>query len=673
MTEILIDSKGIRRALKKYNYAQAISEYIWNGFDAGATEINIDYVANEIGSILDFSIQDNGNGIPYIKLGEKFRPFLRSEKEINPDQIRMSSSVHGINGVGRLTFFKFALKATWQTVYEEEGRRFTYEIRVDSSCLNHYEATPEKDTNNPIGTKVIFTDIIEFSSENIDNEISLYLIHEFCWYLKLHASQNYRIKINGKPINISTEIEDEDEFNYVANDGKYKFTGRFIQWKEKLRTEYSRNYFLDSNFHERFKKTTTLNNKGDSFYHSLYIQSSFFDNVDLLESEEENTEDGQLKLQFASDSQKEIFSGLSKEIDSFLKLKRSPYIKKLSIKLVKDYSDRGIFPKFSQDEWGKSRESELKSFVRELYIVEPKMFSRLNDEQQKSFVLLLNLIMDSDEKDELLKIIDEIVSLSPDERKQLSEVLKTTKLSNITKTINLIQDRIRAVSELRQLIQKDFKASESKHIQRFIEAHYWLFGEQYHLATAEEPDFEEALRRYLFLTTGEDAKQILEHQDKNKEMDIFAVRKIRGADEIENIVIELKSPKVLLGEKELSQVKSYLRIIKSDARFNGSNTHWTFILVGNKFDTSGYIEGEIETNKNHGAKFLVHYVGNSKIFVMKWSEVISSFELRYSHLIDELKVERERLIKKYNNADDMIDAISSNTAAYVKSELTPIP
>ena len=43
------------------------------------------------------------------------------------------------------------------------------------------------------------------------------------------------------------------------------------------------------------------------------------------------------------------------------------------------------------------------------------------------------------------------------------------------------------------------KANEVDHLQTMIEKHYWLFGEEYSLVTAEEPNFEEALRRYLYI------------------------------------------------------------------------------------------------------------------------------------------------------------------------------
>jgi hypothetical protein len=156
--------------------------------------------------------------------------------------------------------------------------------------------------------------------------------------------------------------------------------------------------------------------------------------------------------------------------------------------------------------------------------------------------LLLNLVMEKSEKDDLLQILDEVVRLSSEQRKQLADVLKTTKLSYITNTIMLIRDRLVAISDFKVLLDKGFGANEPKHVQKFIESHYWLFGEQYHLVTAAEPDFEEALRRLVFLTTGLDEKQYMVSLDKNKEMDIFAVRKMRWSDDIEKYRSRTETP-----------------------------------------------------------------------------------------------------------------------------------
>lgn len=41
MENVLITSDGIQKNLKHIKPTNAICEYIWNGFDAGATEIEI--------------------------------------------------------------------------------------------------------------------------------------------------------------------------------------------------------------------------------------------------------------------------------------------------------------------------------------------------------------------------------------------------------------------------------------------------------------------------------------------------------------------------------------------------------------------------------------------------------------------------------------------------------
>ena len=37
-----------------------------------------------------------------------------------------------------------------------------------------------------------------------------------------------------------------------------------------------------------------------------------------------------------------------------------------------------------------------------------------------------------------------------------------------------------------------------------------------------------------------------------------------------------------------------MRVIKNTPRFNAGNVKWTFYLVGNEFDKSLYIPGELE-------------------------------------------------------------------------------
>ena len=53
-----IDSSGITS-----DYKAAISEYIWNGFEANATKVSIEYTHNEAFGVKELIIKDNGEGI----------------------------------------------------------------------------------------------------------------------------------------------------------------------------------------------------------------------------------------------------------------------------------------------------------------------------------------------------------------------------------------------------------------------------------------------------------------------------------------------------------------------------------------------------------------------------------------------------------------------------------
>lgn len=75
VTNASIDSAGLPK-----DYRQAIAEYIWNGFDAKATHVNLYAEANELGHIQRIVIEDNGEGIPLETLNISFGNFLDSLK-----------------------------------------------------------------------------------------------------------------------------------------------------------------------------------------------------------------------------------------------------------------------------------------------------------------------------------------------------------------------------------------------------------------------------------------------------------------------------------------------------------------------------------------------------------------------------------------------------------------
>lgn len=662
---IEIGTPGIRKALNRYDAESSIAELVWNGFDAGAKTVAIDFTAHELGGIGSIRITDDGTGIPRDLLYQKFKPFLHSSKVFNPEDTHYGPSAkHGKNGMGRLTFFKFANKAVWKTTYESpSGRYFQYDIEIKASTLKTATPSPEMPSEGPTGTSVELTGIYGLTDFGLGKIVD-YLIQEFAWFLELGSPFPRTILINGAPLDYKSFVGERKNFSLDV--GGHTFDVRYVRWNNRLHNEYSRYYFIGSDNRERAKKHTTLNNKGDDFYHSVYVKSPYFDNLEgvtILPDSDNGQDEQQGSLLPASFERDETFKELISQLVEFLLRKRSPFLRKRAVRFIEELESEGVFPDFGPDLWEQHRKRELAEVVRELYEADPRIFNGLNGQQKQTLVRLLSLIMDSSERDHLLDVMEQVVNLNKEERTDLAKILQSSQLSNVIATIRMVEDRFTAVNELKKLVHAaEFQANERDHLQTHIERHYWLFGEQYHLVTAAEPDFEAALRRYVYILRGENKKQTIDHPSKEKEMDIFAVRWLPGQKQINNIVLELKHPNVMVGKKELDQVKEYMDVILHADEFNAKNMSWEFYLIGNKYNE--YIEGEIENAKPHGQQHLVYQgKSNYRIYVLNWSEVMTNFELRHNFLLDRLKLERSKLATTEETADGILAHGHRNTAA----------
>ena len=663
--EIQLGGDGVKSILNAYSAPESLAEYIWNGFDADATKVDISYEEDALGSLKYITITDNGKGIAQDLLAVKFKPFHESEKALKKVDSKHHSLLHGKNGVGRLTFFTFANTATWITTYKKNGKLYKYDIDISSSDLHSYGGARSEVTEvveSGTSTVVLFEDIRDLSAGAMSTTVRQYLLQEFCWFLELFKHKGFSISFNGEPLDHTEMILNTRDEEIVHTETSTRFKVKYIHWKKKLNKEFSRYYLIDSSGNENYKSTTLLNNKGDKFYHSVYIASDYFDN--FLYDTKTNSTQTTLKgedQKFNSQRDDE-FKYLFSEFNDYLRRMRSPHLQKMADDLVDKYEKAKIIPEVNNS-WEMPRNNELKALIKGVYQIQPKIFSTGDSsiEQKKTFVHLLNALLDSDRRDQIYTIIDSVVRLDPQEQDRLADLLKANKLDSIIHTIKMIQDRHITVDALKAVVfNKSLNALEPDHLQKILDYNFWIFGEQYNLVASTEDKFEKALSEYLHILRDNDGEKqdvTMESPDKNTEMDLFLCRTSVENDRIHNLVIELKRPSVLLGEKEVSQIKKYQRTIFSDDRFNGENTHWDFILVGNKFNTSKFIEGEIDTNKGHGEKDkgLIFSNENCKIYVRKWSDVFADIECRHKFLEDELKTERDLLAADYASADEAVE------------------
>lgn len=375
-----ITSAGIRKILNKYTPERAIAEYIWNGFDAKATIVNVDFEIDnaEFDTIKSIRITDNGIGICYEELPVKFKKFYESQKRIINEN--STDFTRGKNGYGRFTFYKFARFAKWETEYSKNNQIMAYDIKIDSDTLKDYTPTePVVSNNTTSGTCVTFNEISsDISNLFVNKTLIPYLKAEFAWFLEL--KEEYKIFVNGQELDYSSIIAEQEiilpQFSYQQQNS-YDFKCRYIRWNVKMNDEYSRFYFLNDNLELKFTKTTLLNKKGDNFWHSIIVIDDFFNEMNCDSETEDNNQSSRL---FDNTADRKLFKELITQLNDFLKKKRRPFLREQAEVMVTQYKNDDVFPKFGTEDWDKVRMQGLENFVKELYEVEPAVFMKLNKE-----------------------------------------------------------------------------------------------------------------------------------------------------------------------------------------------------------------------------------------------------------------------------------------------------
>lgn len=637
-----IESSGITN-----DYKEAICEYVWNGFEAHATEVNIDYSLNVASGVETLSISDNGEGIAYNSISDTFGAFLTSQKNLLT--LKMKSKAN--KGKGRFSFSAFATGAKWITTYKEQDSNEykAYEIVLENDkkeVLNYTE--PQISTIKKTGTKVEFDNIFSMTAENMAFEVlEPALLKEFAWFLYLHKGRNLKININGKPIEYEKYINTEFSEKTITTIAGSEFEVTLIVWVEAIKEKFCC-YFFDSKDEVKNIETTSFNRNTVKFNHSVFVKSAFFDGQECIDIDMESD---QVSL-FTDEDDKKIYKDLKKFIAEFIQKKIGDYMSLKADDAVRQMmEERKTFPDFSDDPYGKMQKRDLEKVTKEIYKIEPKIFYKLKPVQEKSLLGFLNLLLNSRERENVLTIVEQIVELTPEQRQDFSDMLRKTKLENVIETIKFVQDRYKVIELLKTIVfDMTQYANERDHIQKIVQQHFWLFGEQFNLASADER-MKNALEKYINILYGEkDIEATLEEDaEQERRMDIFIcnIRDVEasfGTTMEENIIVELKAPKVILSKKVLRQIEDYMDFVRKQPSFNSVYRRWKFIAVCKEVDED--VKGRYKTFEDKGKIGLVNKIEDYEVYALTWDDIFKSFELRHASLLKRLKYDREKLTEE---------------------------
>ncbi len=626
---VQITSDSIKKKFKNTEPMKAILELVWNGLDANATNIIIKTERNKIEGLESITIYDDGVGINFDDGDEcGFRKFDDSSKKFDIDS-------HGKDGIGRFTFHKLSTHAEWIT----KRKNTNYKVAIDESNLNKFELYIIDDSELPkelkkvnSGTLVRLTGFYGKGKLPNENAILKQLSYEFGWFLAY--KQGVRIAFDGNIVKSPAHIPKSLDFE--INHTPFQTT--IYRWLSKPTGDKSYVCFVNKNGKVIHKVFSRFNNK-PKFYTSAVVYSKFNDSFD--------------SDLFEMDGSREIINEVLSKIHEVQSDLYHDFLRESADNLVQSYEEKGFFSCVNEldsdfEQW---RIDNTKKIVKELYLTDPTMFNGLKEKPAKILVRLLDKVLVSNENEALFDVLEDVLDLDSEHIETLSRLIANTKLENIITTVEIISKRLQVIKMLKQIMTNKYKeVLETPDLQKIIEAHSWLFGEQYTILGAEEDDFNATAKALRNQIKGIDEIETQDVEDDatvegaKRQVDLFLSRKQIAFDEQGNkiykcVIIEIKRPSVSLNQKHLLQLKDYANIIRQHPEFGTTDKmRFDLILVGRKISNQDtYIKAELESAKYHQERGLVSKDAKIKCYVKDWFSLLHELELSNGYILENLK------------------------------------
>jgi len=658
--KVTATSEGIKNQVEEHvkSSLQAINEYVWNSIDADAKEIKIkiDCYGNTPKKII---IEDDGEGINYNKL--KTDLFVHTndspKKKLKKDYLSLP---HGKNGHGRFAFIKFANKATWTSIYLNGKGYKEFETYIHSSNLVDFKGIEATDSDKKkTGTTLTISDfnvkqdLITDEKKSIE-KIRNNLLKEFYWIIKL---KNLDILLNGDKIDADSICE---EYSKTITIEKEVFEVTLVRWKEFYCRE-SNNHYLTSTSKERYKTKTAISGIDDGFLHTVLIKSKLFDSFSpASEIAGRKKKEGPL----LSKKEFDIFNKLKDKTNKFSDEIRRRFSEDFVKKKIEKFENKHYFDKIIPSKSERMyKKTPVVEVTKEVLRFAPKVFADLNEEQTLIFLNIINKLLDDDSKT-LLDILKILIKPGNEETlDELKKLLEKYPLGNIISTIRLIEDRLTTIEKLKEMAYHTKYYFLESALQKEIENHFWIFGEEYtSLISNEEDDFNKLYEEYCKHNKIEfvDPQKNL----SKKQVDLFVHGKINDGKLETNLIVEIKRPRqnkdskgfMKLGLKDYNQIEEYSEIIRKIHLFNSPNTkEWNYFLIGAELDDSFYYEEKgvclMKNKKKH----------NIKIYAISWIELLDRAKFRLEYVRKKLEGKKKRIIEKSKTKEDITNKLN-NTA-----------
>ena len=581
-----------------------IIELVWNGFDADAEEIKVEFGRNEIDGIEDIRVLDNGHGMLPNEIPDLFGPLGASWKRNAASSRTKSRALHGRDGRGRFRAAGIGSRMEWRTVAADPERAWQHVrtvIELRFADLVHVTVSEGEDTDDATGTMVLIPDLGARPPAGLEGESAVdRLTATFAL-----ALQNYNVHLSydGDEIDPSKFQTNRADIEIEAEGGDALLT--IVEWIRRIDRGL---YLCDENETPLAELNAGIQAAGFEF--TAYLQWTGFkgNEADLMLADLDSGERKRL-IEAARDELRDHFKARAKE---------------RTREQINRWKAEDTYPFKGEPE------NETARAVRDVFdVVALSASNVVNASEPRSRRLSLRLLREALESDpgSLHRVLREVLDLSQEQLDELDGILEHTPLTALIATSREIANRLEFLKGLEELVlNPDFKkhVKERTQLHRILAGETWVFGEEYALAVDDE-SLTAVLKRHIEILSreelAEDLDPVRDLEGHDRIVDLMLARSLsQTRNRREHLVIELKRPSVNVSDDEANQIRKYATAVAGDPRFNAVDVQWDFIVVSTDVRGSPGIERESE-NSPFGQ--LMNAKG-IRVWVFTWGEIIDA-------------------------------------------------
>ena len=605
----------------------AVSQLIWNGLDADATTVSVDFEDDPLGGMAKIIVADNGHGIPHIEAPTLFRYLGGSWKKHATHTKTLNRMLHGQEGRGRFKAFALGNVVDWNVTYLKDGTPERYKISIIQRDIRHVRISDVAPVTkgSQTGVRVVVSEL-KRSFVSLLPEDSIQDFSElFALYLKHY--RNVAITIAGERIDPAIAVANSWEIALTPitdDQGKsHSVSLEIIEWKRQT----NRALYLCNEWGCPLSQVDTRFHVGD-FHFSAYLKSTYVSDLhqenmlDLAEMAPTLTG----AVEEARNKIKELFRERASERAKVF---------------VEDWKAQKIYP-YEGEAITHIEQAERQIFDIVAVTVQEAApaFAEIPRPQMALHLRMLRHAIKRSPA-ELQRILDEVLKLPKRKQKELAQLLDEADLSGIISAATLVADRLKFLQGL-GIILFDYEAKarlkERTQLHKILESNTWIFGEEFNL-WASDRELTTVLKAHKEkldpdLVIDEPVKLLIR---KRGIVDLMLSRaqKRHRANDYEHLVVELKAPKVKLTAKELTQIKDYALSVARDSRFHRvDGVRWHFWLVSDEYDE--FVASEIESGPDP-LRRLINRGANFSIGIKTWGEILDENNARLQFVKEKLE------------------------------------